>query len=370
MKKSVKLSYITRVNISSNAAQAIQVRSMSDALYVEMGDNFELISPGVESYRVSFPWEILRPVKNRLLLYSFISWKVFTKVVFEDRDVFTRDILVAFLTILFGGRSTYEAHKEPRSLVSRAFFRILSNRSGFNLIVISNALSSYYIDHFGLDGHKVLTAHDGVFVEDYDRFREIPKKNLRESLNLPLEKKIIVHTGSLYKGRDATLFGAIVSNFDDVLFVQVGGRSEDVEKYRKYYSEFENIKFIPHQGRLKVIEYQMAADLLFYALTKENDLWWCTSPLKLFEYMASGVPILASGIGSVSEILSYKQAIIFDPELEESITSGVQDFLNDRFDLDSMAGKSLAEVRDKYTWKTRAEKILDFIEYHKLRCQA
>mgnify|MGYP003988043815 CR=1 FL=1 len=357
----LKLSYITRTNISSQAAQAKQIKSMSMAFYNELKDNFELVCPGDKDTVVDFSWNRVSPAHNKWTIYLIIIWKAIKRTVIESQVIFTRDILISMVVVLFGGRSIYEAHKEPKGKIAFFFFVLLCKSKNFKIVAISQALSNYYIYSFNINKKYILTAHDGVFLNKYDKLRKIPKKQFRKELNLPIDKTIVVHTGSLYKGNDAKLFKGIVSNFKDMLFVQVGGSSVDINRYKKYYRGFDNILFIPHQGNDTVLEYQMSADLLFYALTKENDLWWCTSPLKVFEYMATGIPMLASNIGSVSEVLNNKNSIPFCPKTKESVVNGVNYFLNNKESVNTIAKQALKDVSNKYTWNIRVKSVCNFI---------
>ena len=157
---------------------------------------------------------------------------------------------------------------------------------------------------------------------------------------------------------DSKTFEAIVREFPDVLFVQVGGAEEDVIRYKRYYKGYNNILFVPHQLDSVVAKYQMSAGVLFYALTKSNKLWKYTSPLKLFEYMATRRPILASDIGSVSEILNANNAVIYDPKSKDSIVRGLKFIMQNRGHCMELSGQAYEEVKESYQWKHRANYIL------------
>jgi hypothetical protein len=60
----LKLSYITQTNISSQAAQAKQIKSMSMAFDNELKDNFELVCPGGKDTVVDFSWNRVSPTHN------------------------------------------------------------------------------------------------------------------------------------------------------------------------------------------------------------------------------------------------------------------------------------------------------------------
>ena len=63
-----------------------------------------------------------------------------------------------------------------------------------------------------------------------------------------------------------------------------------------------------------------------YPITKDTATWWCCSPMKLFEYMATKIPILGINIGAVSEIINKNNAIIFDSEDKNSLIEAIKYF--------------------------------------------
>jgi glycosyltransferase involved in cell wall biosynthesis len=351
------LHYITRVNIPSLTAQSIQISAMCNVFDNKLA-NFKLVSAFNKQNNVldkEFEWKRIK-INTRFRYLEFTLKAFFHSIKEKPTHVYTRDIFVAFILSFLNLKIIYEAHKEPKGKIAFFLCFLLCKRSNFRIVSISQALSTYLVGKFNIKQEFILTAHDGVFIEKYDNLRAVPQKLLRKELSLPLDKIIVLHSGSLYKGNDAKLFKSVISNFHDILFVQVGGSSEDIVRYKQYYREFKNILFIPYQSNEKVMKFQMSADLLFYALTKENDLWWCTSPLKIFEYMATNIPMIASNIGSVSEILNNKNSILFDPENEDTIINGINFFLYKKNTAKSKAKIALNDVKEKFTWNQRVEK--------------
>jgi glycosyltransferase involved in cell wall biosynthesis len=357
------LHYITRVNLPSSSAQSVQISAMC-AEFANNLTNFKLLSTlNIDNINLDTGFDWKRIKLNTRFKYLEFSLKAFFHTIKEKpTHIYTRDIFVAFILSFLNLKVVYEAHKEPKGKIAFFLCFFLSKRSNFKIVSISQALSSYYADKFTIKQDLILTAHDGVFIDKYDKLRDIPQKILRKKLSLPLDKTIVLHTGSLYKGNDAKLFKSVISNFKEILFVQVGGSNDDIYRYKQYYREFANILFVTYQSNETVLEYQMSADLLFYALTKENDLWWCTSPLKIFEYMATNIPLIASNIGSVTEILNNKNSILFDPENESTIIQAVDYFFNEKEEIIKKASIALEDVRDKYTWNKRVENIINFLK--------
>jgi glycosyltransferase involved in cell wall biosynthesis len=357
----MKLFYITRVDISSSAAQGVQIDAMCQEFDNQINE-FKLISAYPQDKKiVNYKWDkILLGIKFRYL--QFIIKSSFKIIKEKPTHIFTRDIVVAFVFSFFNKKVIYEAHKEPRTKTANFMINYLKSKSNFLLVTISTALKNHYINKYSFEANKILDIHDGVFLKPYHEIKDIKKDDIRKELNLPLDKLLVVHTGSLHKGDDAKLFKSIIDNFHDMLFVQVGGKENDIKEYKEFYKNNKNILFIPHQNHKNIIKYQMSADILFYALDDKNKLWWCTSPLKIFEYMATNIPIIASNIGSVAEIINQNNAIIYNPKDEKSIINAIEYFLNNKEKSIQKSYNSLKDIKEKYTWEKRVNKILEFIK--------
>lgn len=359
----MKLFYITRVNIPSKAAQSIQINAMCQ-VFGELVTDFKLISPlnsENKDLSKSYLWQKI-PLKTPFRYLEFVI-KIFKIVLIEKpTHVFTRDIVVAFACSFLKQIVAYEAHKEPRSKIAHWLMCYIRKQWNFKLITISSALKMYYINQYNFTEIQILDCHDGVFIEQYDKYRDISKVDLRKKLGLPVDKAIVMHTGSLYAGRGAEYFEIILKNFQDYLFVQVGGTEQDILKYKVYYKSYKNIIFVQYQDNQNLIKYQMSSDLLFYPMTRKTMTYWCCSPMKVFEYMATGIPILGSSIGSVGEVLNESNCITYNPEHEQSIVDGMNFYLQNPINVNYRAQKALEEIRNQYVWKRRAKNILGFIK--------
>lgn len=85
-----------------------------------------------------------------------------------------------------------------------------------------------------------------------------------------------------------------------------------------------------------------------------------TSPLKLFELMQGGVPIVASDLPSVRELVRHgHSAHLVPPDDAAALAAGIETVLRDRDYAARLVREAAARVRD-YTWERRAERILEF----------
>jgi len=139
----------------------------------------------------------------------------------------------------------------------------------------------------------------------------------------------------------------------------VGGTKQDLEKYRKRVGK--NVHVVGHVKPSKVPKYQKAADVVIlptpakYKISKHY-----TSPLKLFEYMASKTPILASNVPSNKEILNSKNAVFFKPDSPTSFANNLNWMLSNNKKCAARAAQAYKDVKN-YTWDKRARNILKFL---------
>jgi glycosyltransferase involved in cell wall biosynthesis len=252
----------------------------------------------------------------------------------------------------------FEAHgwKEKEKIwiykmMIKNIYRIITNSKGTKEIFIRE----------GAEEKKVLAVPNGVDLEKFDL--QLSKIETRKKVNLPVDKKIILYSGSFYiydwKGVNILLETARkLSN--DYLVVLVGGKKNEIEKIEKEGKpsnvlalEYKPIDLMPY--------YLKSADILVLPNKKgDNISEKYTSPIKLFEYMASRRPIIASDLPSIREIIDGATSILVEPDSPEALSKAIQRAIADGNKLDRMTENAFNKVLD-YTWEKRAEKILSFI---------
>ena len=85
------------------------------------------------------------------------------------------------------------------------------------------------------------------------------------------------------------------------------------------------------------------------------------SPLKMFEYMAAGKPIVATELPTVMEVLQDGvNAVLVEPDNPAALARGIQHIALDPAFARKIGEKARRDV-NSYTWERRAGKILEFI---------
>jgi len=86
-----------------------------------------------------------------------------------------------------------------------------------------------------------------------------------------------------------------------------------------------------------------------------------TSPMKMFEYMASQRPIIASDLPSIKEILNENNAILVKSDDSEDLASNINVILKNQDFSDKILMQAYQDVQ-KYSWINRVKTILFFIK--------
>ena len=168
----------------------------------------------------------------------------------------------------------------------------------------------------GIPEEKILVFEDAVELNKYDSIKK-SKTELKKLLNMPTNKKIIMYTGSIIEGRgiDTILDAANILEDRNLIFYIIGGYSKDIKKW-KYYKKRKkieaNVKFLGFIENRKIHLYHKAADILLAPYsTKCSTVDWM-SPIKIFEYTASKVPIIASDVKRIKEICNNHECLFFN----------------------------------------------------------
>ncbi len=279
--------------------------------------------------------------------------------------IYTRDEYLLPFFLRYSANVVWEAHMLP-SQCSR-YVRYW-NRCR-TVVTISKGLMEELVK-IGVSKEKILVAPDGIDFKNYES--RITSHEARIQLNLPIDKKIIMYTGQLFDWKGATVLLDVAREFqipnskfktnNDVLFIFVGGAKDDVERFKNKAKGLDSVLVLGQQPHSSIPLYQRAADVLVLPNKKGSAIserW--TSPMKLFEYMASGVPIVASDLPSVREVLNESNALLVEPNNPEVLAQGIYNVLNNS-DLAKRISTMAFEGVQRFTWDQRAERVLEHIK--------
>ena len=209
---------------------------------------------------------------------------------------------------------------------------------------------------FAIPAGKIVYWPNGTDIERFDI--PVSCEEARRRLGLPQDKSVALYTGSLqhWKGVE-TLAGAAKILQGDVATYVVGGSAEDIQKFSIQHSAF-IIHFVGQRPWKEIPLWLKAADVLLLPNTaRDEESLRYTSPMKLFEYMASGRPVVASDIPSIREIVDETMVFFAKPDDPASFATVILRVLGQSEEAGQSARRAQEEAV-QYTWDRRARKIL------------
>ncbi|MDD5110217.1 MAG: glycosyltransferase [Patescibacteria group bacterium] len=268
--------------------------------------------------------------------------------------VYSRDELVLKLIGKLRRPVAVELHALPT-----AKYQPVLSRSKI-IVVISRAISEALALQ-GVDRGKIVVAPDAVQVESFGALPS--REECRKIVSLDAKRKIVVYAGHLYPWKGAyTLVEASAHLPPEWVTVLVGGTADDQAKLHAFArrQNVSQVKMVGHHPRQRVPYYLGAADVLVIPNSGKTDrsrLY--TSPLKLFEYLVAGRPIVASDLPSIREIVSEREVIFVKPDDPKDLARGIRE----AGELDQTARVGAAKILARqHTWENRAKVIIGSLE--------
>jgi glycosyltransferase involved in cell wall biosynthesis len=87
------------------------------------------------------------------------------------------------------------------------------------------------------------------------------------------------------------------------------------------------------------------------------------SPLKLFEYMACGVPTVAARLGQIEEIVRHGETgLLYPPGELDELAAACDGLLSDLALRKRLGQAATEEVHRCYTWDHNAERIVKLVQ--------
>ena len=183
-------------------------------------------------------------------------------------------------------------------------------------------------------------------------------------MSLPVQKNLAVYTGHLYKDRGVEILIESARFLDDKTeIIIVGGLPEDVKRVEKIVNGTglaDRVSLLGSKPASLIPLYQLCADVLVMPYPENWKLKQWSSPMKMFEYMATNRPIVASDFPVIREVLEGRNSCLVKPGDPEGLAEGINKCISDQAYSESICAKAFDDVRE-HTWDRRAENILEFM---------
>ena len=359
--------YIARATVPSKSTNSVHIAKISEG-FTELTDSFSLIVSGsdksisaAEYYGLNHDFEIIELKEKGKDRLSQIKWaNAAVKMAIKsgaDRIV-TRDPFTAFFAVMKGTEATLDLHGDLNHLCGR-FYRMIKwgpfvNNKKLKLVMISEGLKDYYVKKYGVSPDRITVLPDACTLSDYEGISDKPSGNFGERLQIGYFGKTLI-------GKGIDLIRRLAALDPDNDYEIYGDTKEAAEKETgKSFSD--NVHFHGHVRNAEIPAIMCSMDVLLLpnqdkVMVMGEDIGKFTSPLKLFEYMASGRVIIASDLPVIREVVDDNIAYLADSADETEWKKALDSIKANPMEAAQKAEAAKEKVK-QYTWIGRAGKML------------
>jgi len=283
---------------------------------------------------------------------------------YPDALVFAREVEAALPLLRKGRKGVFlEVHRVPEGRLRRAeLLECAQLQAG--CVAISGGVHADLLG-LGVRAEQLVVEHDGF---EATRFaHQLDKTVARQKLGLALDVPLVVYTGGLLEWKGVDVLVDAARSLPHVQFVIAGGMASDVARLRAKAAAMPHVRIDGFVAPELVSVYLAAGDVGVVPNRSQPAISAkYTSPLKVFESLCSGLPLVVSDLPSMRDVLNDQTAEFVQPDDPTALAAGLQRVLADpvRRAYLTEHGRIHAQGRD---WDARARRLVAWMEKHSER---
>jgi glycosyltransferase involved in cell wall biosynthesis len=387
----MKVYYISPSTIPSRSANSIHVANMCEGVS-QLGHEVILFahsnlcnsvscqqqlkdSYGIDNSKIKL--KIFHSKQNKgieffIALYALMNFILDLIKNRAPQYIISRNLYAAiFLGLLFRKNVIYETHS-PEYSFRKKLQKWLLTSNKIKTVVISEALKKIIQDFHNISSESIYVFHDaaryGQLRLGFLQRKELSQQLLSNIFDLDDYQKVVGYFGHLYSGRGIEIIEELAKLNSSCAFVVYGGNETDIEEYKSRNTN-KNLFFMGYIHPKKAYKAMAMMDVLLMPYQRfvsigikgvDTSKWM--SPMKLFEYLSVGVPIISSNISVLKEVLvDGENCLLVEPDDVNAWSDALQRIiLNEELE-EKLGFNAYNLYKDKYTWKHRAKDMLTLI---------
>jgi len=355
------ITYISELCLPSNSGYTHHVLKICDTFSKKFITNLFVISnnKSFQKYRREYS------LKNKFNINSYIKNgknNFITRVLFsiyvlkninKNSFIISRSLISSLMLSLFGVRNILELHHPPKGLSSYLFnfYRVLKLDKNLNYVFLHKNIKEF------------LKIKKGIVLDDACDLSDFKKKKF----NVKYE---FCYVGSLFKGKGLEKIIKLAAYFPkkkfhvfgDIKTIDSNLKKSQITKLKNLrMHNFKSYRYIPNilmSSKYLLLPYSNKVSVNSKNLEISNYM----SPLKMFDYLASGKIIIASNLKVYSHILKSNFNCLMPKKNNlESWIKLINNISNKNIKLDHL-GKNALNTASKFTWDKRIKKIDNYFK--------
>ncbi len=225
------------------------------------------------------------------------------------------------------------------------------------------SVSSPIKDHIDriCEVRKATVIPNGVDVSKFDPTR-FDRDAVRRELGL-CGKRVIGYVGSykVWHGLDTTLDVIETLTRKDARYhLLLIGQGECYEEVRREVNRRGLAQAVTQIATVEhgdIPRHLAAFDYALMTYPQTDDFYF--SPLKMFEYLAMGIPVVTTRVGQIGEILTHDETgILVDPPMAENFVEAIERAEKNLDQVRAVGANARRLAVEQYSWQANAEKVI------------
>ncbi len=207
------------------------------------------------------------------------------------------------------------------------------------------------------DENKIVVLRNAV---DTGRFNPTKNRSIRKDFGIRDEEILILFVGYLdeFKGIFELInaFNKITAENSNVklMMVGTGPKKEDLLEILNKVGIEDKVIFTGVVEHQKIHRYYQSADIFVLPSYTEG------LPVSILEAMATGVPVVATSVGGVPELITHGlNGFIVPPRDEEAFIEKLLILINDKNLRQQYANRSLKKIKEEFDIKVKISKLIE-----------
>ena len=355
------ITYISELCLPSNSGYAQHVLKICDTFSKKFNTSLFVISNNKsfkrykKEYTLKNGFKINSYAKNgknnsiKRILFSFYVLKNINK----NSLVISRSLISSLILSIFGVSNILELHHPPKGLSSYFFniYRLLKLDKNLDYIFLHKNIKKY------------LKVKKGIVLDDACDLSDFKLGKLKVKYEYS-------YVGSLFKGKGLEKIIKLAIYFPKKKFHVFGDIKTIDRNFNKfqinrlknlYMHNFKSYKYIPSilmSSKYLLLPYSNKVSVNSKNLEVSNFM----SPLKMFDYLASGKVVIASNLKVYSHVLKNNFNCLMPKRNDiESWINLINRISNKNINFNSLKENAL-NTASKYTWDKRTKKIVNYFK--------
>lgn len=354
-----KISLVTFTAIPHHSAESIHM--VMTAMELAKICDFELVSPAKIWRKQTFSKDLStydverNDIRHRKLLQLYPNDTFFLRTIggSKNRVIYCRQVVVADFFL----KRNFSVLLEVHSLPTEADFSFLKenfvNPRFIGLIVITKALKEDIVQVVGSEYRDVI--HVLPDAADVGRFHYNTWTSEKEDF-------VAGYIGSNFPGKGWEIIEKLPqktkAKFHIYGFSDEGNSNSNITFHGK-------VPFSKVPDALDSFDIGLLPNQPSVVIANQSEIGKYTSPMKLFEYMASGKVIIASDLPVIREILDHEHnALLVPHDNPDAWIEAIHRLNTDRELYNRLKKQAYKDVCNLYSYHARAKQLVAIIDSH------